>query len=82
MGGYNNPEIDALIDTAYYMDRADPAYVDAVQEIEDLYLNDYTYVPLMVDPYSYYVQPWVKNLRANRHNVMYTFTDMFLLPQE
>jgi ABC-type transport system substrate-binding protein len=82
MGGYNNPELDALIDEAYYMDRADPAYVDAVQEIEDLYLNDYTYIPLMVDPYSYYVQPWVRNLRANRHNVMYTLTEMFLLPQE
>jgi hypothetical protein len=36
----------------------------------------------MVDPYSYYVQPWVKNVRANRHNVIYTLTDVFLLPQE
>ena len=82
MGGYSNPELDTLIDTAYFMDRADPAYVEAVHEIEDLYLNDYTYVPLMVDPYSYYVQPWVKNVRANRHNVIYTLTDVFLLPQE
>ena len=82
MGGYSNPEFDALVDTAYYMDRSDPAYVDTVQELEDMYLNDFTYIPLMIDPYSYYVQPWVKNLRANRHNVIYTLTDIFLLPQE
>jgi ABC-type transport system substrate-binding protein len=82
MGGYNNPDLDALIDLAYYMDREDPAYIETVQEAEDLYLDDYTYIPLMVDPYSYYVQPWVKNLRANRHNVIYTLPEIFLLPQE
>ncbi len=81
MGGYSNPDLDALIDLAYYMDREDPAYVETVHEAEDLYLDDYTYIPLMVDPYSYYVQPWVKNLRANRHNVIFTLPEIFLLPQ-
>lgn len=81
-GGYENAELDALIELAYTMDREDPAYVETVHEAEDMYLDDYMYIPLMIDPYSYYVQPWVKNLRANRHNVIYTLDDMFLLPQE
>lgn len=81
-GGYSNPEVDALVNLAYYMDRADPAYAETVAEAEDLYLSDYMYIPLMIDPYSYYVQPWLKNLRSNRHNVIYTLADMFLLPQE
>ncbi len=81
-GGYNNPEVDALIELAYYMDREDPAYVDTVQQAEDMYLDDYMYIPLMIDPYAYYAQPWVKNLRANRHNVIYTLGEMFLMPQE
>ena len=81
-GGYKNEELDALIALAYYMDREDPAYVETVHQAEDLYLSDYPYIPLMIDPYSFYVQPWLKNLRANRHNVMFTLGDMFLLPQE
>ncbi len=81
-GGYVNEELDALIALAFYMDRADPAYVETVHEAEDMYLDDYTYIPLMIDPYSYYVQPWLRNLRANRHNVIYTLGEMFLLPQD
>jgi peptide/nickel transport system substrate-binding protein len=81
-GGYSNPELDALVNLAYYMDRADPAYPETVAQAEDMYLDDYMYIPLMIDPYSYYVQPWLKNLRSNRHNVIYTLADMFLLSQE
>jgi peptide/nickel transport system substrate-binding protein len=80
MGGYKNADLDALIDQAYYMDRKDPAYITTVQKAEDLYLADYTYVPLLVDPYSYYVQPWVKNLKANRHNIMFTLPEVYITP--
>jgi peptide/nickel transport system substrate-binding protein len=77
-GGYKNPQIDALIDKAYVMDRDDPNYIPTSQQAEDLYLADYMYVPLYVDQYSYYVKPWVKNLKANWNNLMYTLDQVYL----
>ena len=77
-GGYKNPTVDAAIEKAMALNRSDPEYLKTAYQAEDLYLADYMYVPLYVDQYSYYAKPWVKNLKANWNNLMYTLDQTYL----
>ncbi len=68
MGGYENLQVDELIDKALAMSREDPEFCATVRQAEDLFLADAMLIPLyanhnpQLQRQNGAIQPWVKNL--------------------
>jgi peptide/nickel transport system substrate-binding protein len=65
MGGYANPEIDALIDEAATKGTDDPDRIAMAQEAQRLFREDWMFIPWAIDPSSPFAMPWVKNAERN-----------------
>ena len=65
MGGYNNPEVDRLLDEARVKAIDDPARTELAHQANRLFREDWTFIPWAIPPTSAYAMPWVKNAERN-----------------
>jgi peptide/nickel transport system substrate-binding protein len=65
MGGYNNPEVDRLLDEARVKAVDDPARIELAHQANRLFREDWTFIPWAIPPASAYAMPWVKNAERN-----------------
>lgn len=65
MGGYNNPEVDRLLDEARVLAIDDPARTELAHQANRLFREDWTFIPWAIPPTSAYAMPWVKNAERN-----------------
>lgn len=65
MGGYNNPEVDRLLDEARVKGVDDPARIELAHQANRLFREDWTFIPWAIPPASAYAMPWVKNAERN-----------------
>lgn len=65
MGGYNNPEVDRLIDEALMLDPTDPNRNLKVLQAEALVMAEYMYIPWVAEGPMMHAMPWVMNFAKN-----------------
>jgi peptide/nickel transport system substrate-binding protein len=65
MGGYANPDVDALIEEAATKGVNDPDRIGMAQEAHRLFRDDWMFIPWAIDPSSPFAMPWVKNAERN-----------------
>jgi peptide/nickel transport system substrate-binding protein len=65
MGGYNNPEVDRLLDEARVKGVDDPDRIELAHQANRLFREDWTFIPWAIPPASAYAMPWVKNAERN-----------------
>jgi peptide/nickel transport system substrate-binding protein len=65
MGGYANPDVDALIEEAATKGVDDPDRIGMAQEAHRLFRDDWMFIPWAIDPSSPFAMPWVKNAERN-----------------
>ncbi len=65
MGGYSNPEIDALLEEAATKPVDDPERIELAQEAQQLFRDDWHFIPYRYDTMSKWAMPWVKNFAKN-----------------
>jgi len=65
MGGYQNLDVDALLDEASTIPPGDPRRVELAVEAQSLYLQDWMFIPYYHQNISNFSMPWVKNWSKN-----------------
>lgn len=65
LGGYSNPEIDALLDESATIPPDDPRRLELALEAQDLFLADWMFVPYYFQNMPRYAMPWVQNWSKN-----------------
>lgn len=65
MGGYNNPEVDRLLDEASVKGVDDPDRIKLAQQANRLFRDDWAFIPWDITPTSAFAMPWVKNAGRN-----------------
>jgi peptide/nickel transport system substrate-binding protein len=65
MGGYSNPQIDALLEEASTKGVKDPARIQLAQEAQRIFRDDWMYIPYYYDVMSKWAMPWVQNFDKN-----------------
>ena len=65
MGGYQNLEVDALLEEASTIPPDDPRRVELALEAQELYLQDWMFIPYYHQNISNFSMPWVKNWSKN-----------------
>lgn len=65
MGGYTNEKIDALLEDASTKGVDDPARIALAQEAQQLFRDDWMYIPYYYDVMSKWAMPWVQNFEKN-----------------
>jgi peptide/nickel transport system substrate-binding protein len=65
MGGYNNPEVDRLLDEASIKGIDNPDRIKLAQEANRLFREDWAFIPWDITPTSAFAMPWVKNAGRN-----------------
>lgn len=65
MGGYTNAEIDALLEEAASKAVDDPARISLAQKAQNIFRDDYQFIPYRYDTMSKWAMPWVKNFDKN-----------------
>jgi peptide/nickel transport system substrate-binding protein len=65
LGGYDNPEVDALLEEAATKAVSDPARIELAQEAQRLFREDWHFIPYQHDTMSKWAMPWVNNFDKN-----------------
>jgi peptide/nickel transport system substrate-binding protein len=65
MGGYANAELDALLEQASVKSVSDPARIDLAQKAQNIFKDEYLYIPYYYDVMSKWAMPWVNNFEKN-----------------
>lgn len=65
MGGYQNAEIDALLEEASAKGVTDPDRIALAQEAQLIFRDDWMYIPYYYDVMSKWAMPWVQNFDKN-----------------
>jgi peptide/nickel transport system substrate-binding protein len=65
MGGYKNPEIDALLETASKKGVNDPDRIKLAQQAQKMFMDEYMFIPYHYNTMSKWAMPWVKNFEKN-----------------
>ena len=65
MGGYNNPEIDRLLDEASILGVDDPNRIGLAQQANRLFRDDWAFIPWDITPTSAFAMPWVEGAGRN-----------------
>ena len=65
MGGYQNAEIDALLEEASGKGVDDPARIELAQKAQKIFREDWQYIPYYYDVMSKWAMPWVNNFDKN-----------------
>lgn len=65
MGGYANPEIDALLEEASGKGVKDPARINLAQKAQRIFREEWMYLPYYYDVMSKWAMPWVSNFDKN-----------------
>jgi len=65
MGGYNNPEVDRLLDEASVKGVDDPDRIRLAQEANRVFREDWAFIPWDITPMSAFAMPWVHNAGRN-----------------
>ena len=65
MGGYSNPEVDALIEEAATKAVDDPQRIALAQQAQKLYRDDWHFIPYRYDTMSKWAMPWVMDMYKN-----------------
>ena len=65
MGGYNNPEVDRLLNEAGVLGVDDPNRILLAQEANRLFREDWAFIPWDITPTSAFAMPWVENAGRN-----------------
>ena len=65
MGGYNNPEVDRLLEEASTKGADDPDRIALAKQAHELFLEDYMFVPYYFQNMPRYAMPWVTNWSKN-----------------
>ena len=65
LGGYANPEVDRLLDEAATKSPDDPDRISLAQQAQELFREDWMYIPYRYDTMSRWAMPWVKNFDKN-----------------
>ena len=65
MGGYANAEIDSLLDQASTKGVDDPDRIGFAQKAQNLFRDDWMYIPYYYDVMSKWAMPWVQNFDKN-----------------
>lgn len=65
MGGYQNAEIDALLEEASAKGVDDPDRIAMAQQAQRLFRDDWMYIPYYYDVMSKWAMPWVLNFDKN-----------------
>jgi peptide/nickel transport system substrate-binding protein len=65
MGGYSNPEIDALLEQASGKGVKDPARIELAQQAQNIFRDEYMFIPYYYDVMSKWAMPWVNGFEKN-----------------
>jgi len=65
MGGYANPEVDRLLEEAATKGTDDPDRIALAQQAQQLFREDWMYIPYHYVTNSKWAMPWVKNFDKN-----------------
>ncbi len=65
LGGYANPEVDALLEEAATKAVSDPERISLAQEAQRLFRDDWHFIPYQYDTMSKWAMPWVQNFEKN-----------------
>jgi peptide/nickel transport system substrate-binding protein len=65
LGGYTNPEVDALLEEAATKAVSDPDRIRLAQEAQRLFRDDWHFIPYQHDTMSKWAMPWVQNFDKN-----------------
>ena len=65
LGGYENAEVDRLLEEASTKGVKDPARIELAQQAQKIFRDEYLYIPYYNDVMSKWAMPWVKNFDKN-----------------
>jgi len=65
MGGYRNPEVDRLLEEASTKAADDPQRIELALQAQELFLEDYMFIPYYFQNMPRYAMPWVRNWSKN-----------------
>jgi peptide/nickel transport system substrate-binding protein len=65
MGGYSNPEVDRLLEEAYVLASDDPRRNELAMEAEQVFLEDYMFIPYFHHNLARNAMPWLENWEHN-----------------
>ena len=65
MGGYANPEVDALLDEAVTLAVEDPRRIELAQKAQRVFREDYAFIPWQLTVTARYAIPSVQNIEKN-----------------
>jgi len=65
LGGYENAEVDRLLEEASTKGVKDPARIELAQQAQNIFRDEYLYIPYYNDVMSKWAMPWVKNFDKN-----------------
>lgn len=65
MGGYKNEEIDALLEEASAKGADDPKRIEMSQKAQNIFREEWMYIPYYYDVMSKWAMPWVLNFDKN-----------------
>ena len=65
MGGYQNAEVDSLLETASTKGVSDPERTNMARKAQRIFRDDWMYIPYYYDVMSKWAMPWVKNFDKN-----------------
>ena len=65
MGGYKNAKVDALLEEASTKSVDDPARIALAQKAQQIFRDDWQYIPYYYETMSKWAMPWVLNFDKN-----------------
>jgi peptide/nickel transport system substrate-binding protein len=65
MGGYSNPEVDRLLEEAYVIPPSDPRRNELAIEAQEVFFEDYMFIPYFHFNLPRNAMPWVENWEQN-----------------
>ena len=65
MGGYSNPEVDALLEEASTKAVDDPDRIALAQQAQKIFRDDWHFIPYRYDTMSKWAMPWVMDMYKN-----------------